>query len=95
MSEPYRTPAASSAASAGAIEAHKRITREAILLARGIRCVCHECWTGRGRHDPHGCTFEDIADLREAVEELLREDPTWLVGLPDWAQVAPSRSEDT
>lgn len=37
-------------------------------LVAGAHCNCTYCWTSRGRHDPQGCTWEDIADLREAVE---------------------------
>lgn len=71
-----------------AIEAQKCIIHEAILLARGLRCHCKNCWLDRGRHAP-GCAWEEIEALRESVEELLKHDPTWLIGLPDWAQAQP------
>ncbi len=32
-------------------------------------CHCDYCWTSRGRHAPQGCTFEDAADLRQALQE--------------------------
>lgn len=33
-------------------------------------CHCHVCWTSRGRHDPNGCTYEDVTDsgLRSALK---------------------------
>lgn len=46
------------------------VAEEARNLARNIRCVCDECWTSRGRHAPEGCTWEDLEDLRSAVQAL-------------------------
>jgi len=46
----------------------QRVLDTARRLVADTRCHCHECWTGRGRHDPRGCTWEDIAELRAAVE---------------------------
>jgi len=43
-------------------------------LAANVRCHCNPCWTERGRHDPKGCTWEDIADLRAAVNVLISTD---------------------
>lgn len=63
----------------------REVVREAVLCVRSIRCVCDECWTGRERHDPKGCTWKDIEDLREKVEALLARHPSLLVDLPEWA----------
>lgn len=46
----------------------QRVHDVASELIANVRCVCHECWTERGRHDPKGCTWEDISELRAAVE---------------------------
>jgi hypothetical protein len=48
-------------------QATKQLIAVAETLADNIRCVCHECWTKRGQHDPSGCSWEDIADLRAVV----------------------------
>lgn len=64
----------------------RAVVKEAILLVRAIRCNCHECWTDRGRHDPKGCAWDDIDDLREVVEKLVAKHPTLLLDLPEWAR---------
>lgn len=65
------------------------IVEESILLARGVRCVCDPCWTGRDRHDPHGCSWDDLTKLRELVDRLLAVSPAFAEGLPEWARQAP------
>ena len=39
-------------------------------LATDIACHCNECWTSRGRHDPHGCAWEELTELRAAVAKM-------------------------
>lgn len=44
-------------------------------LVDGTRCQCHECWTERGIHDPKGCTWEALAELRAAFEAESKKKP--------------------
>jgi hypothetical protein len=59
------------------VKAHAQAYDAVVTIARelvaNVRCACHECWTGRDRHDPKGCTWEDIEGLRNAVSKLDEE----------------------
>lgn len=39
-------------------------------LVLNVRCHCNTCWTDRQMHDPKGCAWEEIADLRAAVSKI-------------------------
>lgn len=58
----------------GAAFAMFDIAKAAIETVESVTCRCHYCWTSRGRHDPHGCAWETLTPVREAVEaaKLLR-----------------------
>lgn len=47
----------------------RKVLAAARELVECYVCRCDDCWTSRGRHDPHGCTWEDAMDLREAMAE--------------------------
>lgn len=46
--------------------ADRLVAEVALQLVKDTICRCTPPWTSRGRHDPHGCTYEDLKELREA-----------------------------
>ena len=56
--------------------AYDEVVRQAQRLVDSARCHCDASFTNHGRHDPKGCLWAEIADLRAAVEaeqKALRE----------------------
>jgi hypothetical protein len=57
--------------------AYDEVVRQASRLVENVRCICHECWTSRGQHDPKGCVWEATSDLRSAVESERKAFSEW------------------
>lgn len=57
--------------------AYDEVVRQAVILVESARCNCHACWTDRGQHDPKGCLWFDIVDLRAAVEDEQKARAAW------------------
>lgn len=48
----------------------KAIAEAAIEAVKNTRCNCHYAWTSRGQHDPSGCAWEALSEVRALVEKL-------------------------
>ena len=75
-------------------KAYDALVTEAKRLAAQIVCTCGEPWTSRGWHDPSGCTWQDLTDLRRLDEEHEQALVEWREAVAP-LRATPKRSDDS